>query len=315
MWMLIYSTVTADRVTDLHRLVEYAGSHIFEAYVKGIWIDERDDTSILRRQGGVDVLRHARRGDHLIVPDVGTLAHPIRDLRHAIRQLVEVRGLTLHFVSEEFVFGPAGDARRMNELVEAAHRNWRIRRTREGVADWKAHGSGVTGWAPYGERIVFRNGERTTEGCWSERRWIAKILEWREAGSTYSQIVAQLKRRKAQTSRGTAWKCDRVRRVILADRAAKARVSGSIGASEHDGVTSAQPLCEPKGMAKRVRKRTSNKPHVFEVAGIRVKKYPATMRTISETRRAYREVMRTMKLFCRSADRYRSAYKSASSAP
>ncbi len=131
----VYVTQADGQSVDLHGLIAYARSRLPTALIKGVWIDKRDDASISRRHGGGELLKRTRRrGDHLIVPNVGTLAHPIRDLTDTVRNLVEWRRLTIHFVAEEFVCGPGGDAERMNELAEQAYRDWRVRRTREGVA-------------------------------------------------------------------------------------------------------------------------------------------------------------------------------------
>ncbi len=298
----IYATEADGQSVDLRGLIAYARSRLPTALIKGVWIDERDDASIPRRRGGGELLdRTRRRGDHLIVPTVGTLAHPIRDLTDTVRNLVEWKRLTVHFVSHGFVYGPGGDAERMNELAEQAYREWRVRRTREGVACWKAEGGRVTGWAPYGERIVCRNGKRTTEGCWWERAWIAKCIEWREAGMTYPAIVAELRKRKAKTSRGTEWNCVRVRRAVEASQSAEVASVRTTAGVAHSDENREQRLCKPVTTPKPARKRTSKRPQSFTVDGIRVKKYPKPTRTIAETRQEYRDVIRIMRAICQSA--------------
>ncbi len=298
----VYTTARDGNTAELRQLIEYSRSRLSAALLKGVWIDEGDDASMPRRRGGAELLgRTRRRGDHLVVPDVGTLAHPINDLIETIRNLVDRRHLTIHFVSEGFVYGPDGDSERMRELAEQSFRDWRTRRTREGVTHWKANGGHLTGWAPYRKRIVRRIGKRTTEGCWWERHWIAKCVEWREAGMSYPAIVAELRRRKARTSRGTQWNADRVRRVIAWKRTRNASEKRTnAGAARRDG-SSGPRLCEAGSSAKPRRKRTSKRPQKFEVDGVRVKKYPKPAQTVAETRREYRDVMRIMKAICRSA--------------
>lgn len=295
----IYTTEADDNPLDPIPLIEYVRSCNYAAQVTGVWIDGRDDASILRRGGGADLLRRVKHGDQLVVPDVGTLAGPTRELREALDHLVYTRGLTLDFVAEGFTIAAGGDTERMNELAEQAYRDWRVLRTREGMARWKAGGGRATGWAPYGERIVFRNGQRTTEGCWWERRWIERIVEWREAGLTYPKIVNELRRRKAQTSRGTDWNCDRVRRVVAWQDAEK---SSSVGTSAPSGASSIdieQRLCLPTPKVKPGRKRTSEQPSMFEVDGIPVKWFPKPRQAATELRRDYRATMRTMRMICR----------------
>jgi hypothetical protein len=295
----VYTTMMNADAAEPRQLIEDARSKLNSSSIEGIWIDESDDASILRRRGGTDLLGRVRRGDQLVMPDVGTLARPLRRLQETLDHLVYTRGLTLHFVAEGFTFAAGGDVERLDELAELAYRDWRLRRTREGVARWKADGGRATGWAPYGERIVLRDGQRTTEGCWWERRWIKRIVEWRRAGLTYPQIVAELRRRKAQTSRGTAWNYDRVRRVITSQGAEKAASVGTYATPGNTPSDAEQRLCLPATTTKPARKRTSVRPMTFEVDGTLVKRFPKPRQAATETRREYRKTMRTMRSICR----------------
>lgn len=268
MRVYLYAMAAGEGALASAELIAYARSRQRMALLEGAWLDEGEDGSLLQRHGGNDLLGCVQRGDHLVVPSVGSLAGPLRDLTEAIDHLVYARGLTLHFVTEGFVNGLGGDANRMRELAEEAYREWRVRRTREGLADLKAKGRPVAGWSPYGERIGFRNAKRTTVGCWWERRWVARIVAWREAGMTYPAIVAELNRRKARTSRNTAWNVDQVRRVVEAQGPGRAGSVCTWPPSDTLVGNDSQRSGRHRPREESAYEKNSDEPETFEVGGL-----------------------------------------------
>ncbi len=111
----IYATERDGQTVELPKLIAYARAQLPSALIKGVWLDECDDLTMLRRKGGAELFKRTRkeRGDHLIVPNVGTLAHSINVLTETIECLVDRRRLTIHFIDERFVFAWDGNAKRI----------------------------------------------------------------------------------------------------------------------------------------------------------------------------------------------------------
>jgi hypothetical protein len=122
----------------------------------------------------------------------------------------------LAFVRREYPDVSADQLQPILSMFDENMRAWRSERAMEALEDRRRRGLRSTRHAGLGWRFSGRRGHQRRVPDDAERRVMAKVVEWWEAGYSWFEIARHLLLNKVKTADGREWSPSRVRRAFLA---------------------------------------------------------------------------------------------------